>query len=113
MTTYAHWLCVTCGFGIPANQWRKHRRACARVTECPRFCDSFPCRKRTCPLYEEPIELPDENPGQLPRAGVVRGLGMAVTRLPDGRWAIRASWLDGPVIGDTWPEAYYAAVAVK
>lgn len=66
-----------------------------------------------CPNHETPIEMPDEEPGLAPRAGVVKSLGMAVTRIEGGGWAIRASWLDGPVFGDTWPDAYWAAVRAR
>ncbi len=66
-----------------------------------------------CPNKEVPIELPDEEPCQTPRAGVVRSLGMTVKLLEDGRWCIRASWLDGPVIGPTWPDAYWAAMKLR
>jgi hypothetical protein len=67
-------------------------------------------------MFEKPEVLPDvpeDEPCTAPREGVVRSLGMAVTRLQDGRWAIRAAWLDGPVIGATWPETYWAAVRAK
>lgn len=66
-----------------------------------------------CPEHEKPVEIADEEPGAAPRAGVVRSLGMKVAKLTDGRWSIRAAWLDGPVIEATWPEAYWAAVKAK
>ncbi len=115
---HAHQLCVTCGFGVPANQWRAHRRRCFyRVPVGARcsFCRDFiPCRKRGCPHKDMPNDLPDdEEPGTVPRTGVVKSLGMLVTKTEDGRWAIRARWLDGPVFGDTWPEAYWKAIGAK
>jgi hypothetical protein len=67
-------------------------------------------------LVEKPIVLPDaplDEPGIAPREGVVRSLGMHATQLEDGRWAVRAAWLDGPVIEDTWPEAYWSAVKAR
>lgn len=57
------------------------------------------------------MEKPEEvDPEEWPTPGVVKSLGMIVNRLPDGRWCIRAKWLDGPVIRATWPEAYWASV---
>lgn len=113
------WLCVTCGFGINALHWRHHRKRCLglpKEARCPNDCDWFPCRKKRCPLFEKPQKLPDaplDEPGIAPRAGVVKSLGMTVGRTEDGRWTIRAAWLDGPVIENTWPEAYWAAVRAK
>jgi hypothetical protein len=63
-----------------------------------------------CPERETPEAV---SSSQAPRPGVVKSLGMSVERLEDGRWAIRAAWLDGPAIGNTWPEAYWAAVRAK
>lgn len=55
---------------------------------------------------EEPEEVDEKD---APTNGVVLSLQMNVSQLPDGRYAIRAWWLDGPVIGETWPEAYEEA----
>jgi hypothetical protein len=66
-----------------------------------------------CPKHERPIEVPDELPGIVPREAAVRSLQMQVERLEDGRWTVRAPWLDGPVIAATWPDAYWLAVGAR
>lgn len=108
-----HWLCVTCGFALPAVKWRIHRRRCLKVrdgAQCVVCRDFVPCRKRGCPHLEKPEEV---DPTQAPTPAVVRSLQMKVKRLDDGRWTVRAPWLDGPVIKATWPEAYWEAVRLK
>lgn len=113
---YPLWLCVTCCMGVASNRWRLHRRRCQRIAEgtvCERCGDFVPCRRKgkwMCPAYEPRVEVDAE---QVPDVTVVRSLGMQVKRTGDGRWAVRAAWLDGPVIADSWADAYWLAVRAK
>lgn len=110
---YPCWLCVTCGFRIPANQWTRHRRACVGRAKCLKCFGHFPCETRLCSEREKPVKVDDDVPGIAPKESSLRSLGMKAKRRGDGKWCVNAPWLRDAVVADTWEDAYWLAVKAR
>ncbi len=110
MARFRTFLCLKCGFGIPGNHYGEHRRKCERTATCSECLGKFPCQHVRCRAKEVRLAI---DPKMVPTDKVVRSLSLKVRRLPDGRWSLKAPWLEDEVVGDTWPEAYWRALKAK
>jgi len=86
-------ICPDCGFAFGLNRWARHRRLCAKRTECPTCWGRFPCVSRLCPERETTRGFRASCPGPAPRWTLVKSLGMRAKRVvgADGeeRWHVR------------------------